>query len=195
MPVLTLAPLAENRTNPLPLDMPVNARTKRLVTKAHQFALHKAKGATNTDAWRMITPKWQKMPLPQQHTAAYEFANNPIVKQQVNEMLRHVSVSVLDSHGRYHNELIEDVDTARKDGNMTAVAALQRIRGISASLLAEKITVSDDRPQLKADLAKLEQLDPASAAWFRSKLGMGTDAEQNEMRDSNAAAIQPKSLN
>jgi len=146
-----------------------NARTKRLTDRGDQAAALKAKGFTNIDAWRQVTPGWDKLPIESQHSRSYEFFSHPLVVVRVNEALRHISVTAIDSHARFHTELMQDIEWSRQLKNPTAVAALQRVRGSSGTYLSEKYSIDDNRgltdKQLLDRLAKLlPSVTPADLA-------------------------------
>ena len=169
------------------------ARIKRRLLRAARFASYKAQGMTNTDAWRQVTPDWQEREINDQHKAAWEFANDPLVLAKVNEILHQSKLSAMDSHSRFHADVLQSLTAAASEGNWTAVAALLRVRGSSGSYLSETFVMNDDRGMTNEQLAeRIAKLRPDKAAEARSLMGL--PATKDVDQGSNVVPIAAKLL-
>ena len=156
------------------------ARIKRRLLRAARFAGYKAQGMTNTDAWRQITPEWETIQTNDQHKRAHEFANDPLVLAKVNEILHQSKLSVMDSHSRFHADVLQSLTAAASESNWTAVAALLRVRGSSGSYLSETFNMQDDRgTSMEQTIDRLAKLRPDMAAQLRAMLPATKDASQD----------------
>ena len=167
-------------------------RMKRRLLRAARFASYKAQGMTNTDAWRQITPDWESMTLVAQHEASSRFANDPLVLSKVNEILHQSKLSAMDSHSRFHADVLQSLTAAASEGNWTAVAALLRVRGSSGSYLSETFNMQDDRgTSMEQTIDRLAKLRPDMAAQLRAMLPPAT---KDANSDSNVVPIAAKLL-
>ena len=62
------------------------------------------------------------------HERASRLAAKPQVRARVHELLRDARVRDIDAAGVAHQQLLEDMEAARKAGNHTAMAAYSRLR-------------------------------------------------------------------
>ena len=148
---------------------------------------------TKTDAWRQITPDWESMTLVAQHEASSRFANDPLVLSKVNEILHQSKLSAMDSHSRFHADVLQSLTAAAGEGNWTAVAALLRVRGSSGSYLSETFVMNDDRGMTNEQLAeRIAKLRPDKAAEARSLMGL--PATKDVDQGSNVVPIAAKLL-
>ena len=153
------------------------ARTKRLHTRAHLYWDGKMRGLNNLDAWKGATPNWEKFEKPDDknsiHVLVYKFTHDPVVTRVGHERTQQVKVSHFNSAVRQQLEVIEDIEAARQENNLTAVAALHRVRTSIGGWGSERLSVSDDRGVSDKDLlTRIGALRPDLAPLLGEMLGV-----------------------
>ncbi len=96
-----------------------------------------------------------------------------------SDVCAEAKIDDLDSVAQYHSDLMRQIDLAAQGNNLTAVAALMRLRGQAIGVLQEKTIVTDERAL--PDSALIERLakgDPHKAAMLKTILG-DADAYQS----------------
>ena len=103
---------------------------------------------------------------------AAELAGNERVRERVRAIMRAAKIDDLDSVAQYHADLMRQIALAMGENNLTAVAALMRLRGQTIGVLQDKTIVTDERAL--PDTALVERLakgDARKAAMLKAILG------------------------
>ncbi len=165
------------------------ARTRRLESRAKRYAAIFLRGARMIDAWRQVTPGWEKLELQSQHNNSSEFAKHPIVAKALDDAARDMEVRDVDSHVRYHADVRERAVLAIERDNLTAATQWDRLRGQSLGVLVENMSVTmaprggDD--EIRKIIARIAELSPAMArqAAVDFRVDMAALTDQREVID------------
>ena len=107
-----------------------------------------------------------------------ELAGNERIRGRIRALLRAAKIDDLDSLAQYHGDLMRQIAVAMGNNNLTAVAALMRLRGQTIGALQERTIVTDARALSDAALvAHLAKGDTHKAAVLTGILADGDSFE------------------
>ena len=144
-----------------------------LTAAEEKFAALIACGTLHAMAYR---DAFNKPNIPNQKAAARarEWLARDRIEQRVRSLLAAAEIAKLDSIGQYHRDLMAQIAQAVADNNLTAAAALMRLRGQTIGALADKTIITDERATTDAQLvAKLAKGDADKASMLKAILGDG----------------------
>lgn len=145
-----------------------------------RFVVLVAKGYGQADAYR-ITHDCKDLVLQQIHERASRVAAKPQVRTRLHALLREARIGDVDSIGRAHVDLLEDMDAARREGNHTALAAYTRIRAQILGMLAEHLVITDERAASDDELVqRLAKGDPHKERLLRELV---SDSDAYDVRE------------
>ena len=143
------------------------AHDVRLQAKALKFATLRAQGMNQTEAWRTIFPNSQQTGKESEYVAASRFANNPIVKAKVAEVLQNAATNAMVTASRYIADTQDLRDWCIASDNQNAAVAAQRLIGQAAAVLQDRGSLTVEhrveaeklREQLKSLGMPADQVD------------------------------------
>jgi hypothetical protein len=107
-------------------------------------------------------------------TRASHILSKDAMRARVRALVAASEIAKLDSIGQYHRDLMAQIAKAVEDNNLTAAAALMRLRGQTIGALQDKTIVLDERGTTDAQLvAKLAKGDTDKAKMLEAILGNG----------------------
>lgn len=148
--------------------------TEHGITPAEErFAALIASGALHALAYRDAFGRPKVKDNSAQHRASKILAKDK-VQARVRDLLAKSEIAKLDSIGQYHRDLMAQIAQAVADNNLTAAAALMRLRGQTIGALQDKTIITDERTTTDAQLvAKLAKGDADKASMLKAILGDG----------------------
>ena len=137
-----------------------------------RFAALLAQGLLQAEAYRRSHDCGRINPQ-RIHERASRLAAKPQVRARVRELLREARVRDIDAAGVAHQQLLEDMDAARKSGNHTALAAYSRLRASILGMVNDGgITLTFTASPSDAELVKrLAGNDPDKANMVQAIAG------------------------
>ncbi len=155
--------------------------------KEARFCALRASGHSQSDAYRIA---WDcKRAKPESvHRMAHRIAQRVHVKSRIRELLREARITDIETVGQAYEQLLSDMQTAREQGNATALSSFTKCKfqalGLSRS---EHVLVSPEKSESDdALVARLAQGDEKKAALLRQLLGKDSfepDGEKDEEKD------------
>ena len=143
-----------------------------LTPQQEAFAVARAKGYSQADAYRLavnVRPTTKDTSI---HVNACKMAADHNVKQRVRVLLSESRIADLDSVGEAWDHLLKLIDKAEDEGNMTAVAALMRQRLTGLGAMKHDITITHRDMLSDGQIIKrLAGDDERKAAVLRSIVG------------------------
>ncbi len=140
--------------------------------KEAKFCVLRASGHNQSDAYRIA---WDcKRAKPESvHRMAHRIAQRVHVKSRIRELLREARITDIETVGQAYEQLLEDMQTAREQGNATALSSFTKCKfsalGLSRS---EHVLVSPEKSETDAQLiARLAQGDEKRATLLRALIG------------------------
>ncbi len=148
------------------------ARDKHgLTSKEAKIALYKAQGMTQSDAYRKAYKTYSQNPQTVWTEASKVFAR-PKVAARLRELLDAALAQDILSVGRWADIVLEGVEQARKDGNLTALFNGTRQLGQWCGALKDNVNMTvESRADDLVILEKLAGKDKAQLAALQRALG------------------------
>jgi hypothetical protein len=154
--------------------MASRARTRRLEMRARKAAALFLRGHRQIDAWRAVTPDYERLEVSTQSVRSSEFWNHPITVKALDDTAREMEVRSIDSHVAFHSHTREREAQAFDAGNLTAASQYQRLRGQSGGFLVENMNMTMAGGGLTPEqlCQRIAELRPDLGAFARSALGL-----------------------
>ena len=142
-----------------------------LTPQEAQACVYRAQGWSQSDAYRRAFSKPQAKPKTINEKACRLFAR-PATQARVSELLRAAKVADIISVGEWGQMVLEGVEKARVDGNMTAFFNGTRQLGQAVGALKDNVALTVE--QRTDDATLIDQLaagDPVKLAALQTVLG------------------------
>ncbi len=137
-----------------------------------------AQGLSQSEAYRQATGTTRAKPETV-HKRASDMFKRPHVRGRVKELLDAAKPQDILSVGRWMDQLVLDVETARVAGNHNAVMNGTRLLGQALGTLRDSVSLSlEARVDDNTLLDQLSAGDPAKAAALRQVLGAAEGFEE-----------------
>ncbi len=142
-----------------------------LTPEEAKVCLYRAQGSSQSDAYRRAFNKPQAKPKTINEKACRLFAK-PATQARVVELLKASKVQDIISVGEWGQMVLEGVEKARADDNMTAFFNGTRQLGQAVGALKDSVALTVEQRTSDADLIeRLAGDDPAKIAALRQVLG------------------------
>lgn len=147
-----------------------------MTLKAHKAAQKIARGATQLEAWRTVTPNWEEMELKAQYEASCRFFAKPQVRSKITEILEKSALAATMSGAEYFADTMAQREWAKARGNENAVMQAQRLMGMTLGHLKEQSNITvEHRSLAEKHVEELKRLgipaDVADALLPRTSFG------------------------
>ena len=154
--------------------------------KELEFARLLACGYSQSDAYRLSHDVRRQKPETV-HQKASRLAAKPEIKARKRELLQAARIEDIETVGQAFETLLEDMQSARDAGNLTALASYTRTKFGALGMMKDHLVVSPEKSMTDEELiASLAQGDPHKAAMLRAIIGrdsFGTDDEKGDEKD------------
>ena len=148
-----------------------NRKPKELTAKQAKFALLRARGYTKSAAYREAFNASRSKP----HTVAEEarrLCDNPLISRTIDEYLKEARLEDITTTRQIMRGMLDDLETAREEKNMTAVAALNKTICQVYQMTSQRLVLSPEKSETDDELvARLSGGDPHKATMLRSIIG------------------------
>lgn len=128
-------------------------KQKPIPEKKASFALYLAQGKTQILAFQLSHPN-SEATLESQYEMASKLAKDPEVVERVAELAKSYTVGDIDTVGQHYLRILDDRQEAKDAGNMTAVAALDRLLAQCQGMTNEKFTLTPAAKMTDEELAR-----------------------------------------
>ena len=162
--------------------------------KADEFNRLVVGGMSQVEAWTKLNPRKRGLAYDSRCAMASQFGNSVFVKARLRIYLDSAKIADLDSEGRAHSDILEVMGLAKAENNLTAYAALARIRSQHIGLLKESVNITQSNVTDDEIIKRLAGDDPQLQARIRRQLGKaGFDAapanDSADPDDANVVAL------
>ncbi len=148
-----------------------NRKPKELTAKQARFALLRARGYTKSGAYREAYGAVRMKP-PSVAEEARRLCENPLVSLAIDEHLKAARIEDITTTQQILRGMLDDLETARDEKNMTAVAALNKTLCQVYGMTSQKLVLSPEKSETDDELiARLSGGDPHRAAMLRASIG------------------------
>ncbi len=151
--------------------------------KEARFCVLRACGHSQSDAFRIAWGRTRAKPE-SIHRMAHRVGQRVHVKSRIRELLREARITDIETVGQAYEQLLSDMQTAREQGNATALSSFTKCKfsalGLSRS---EHVLVSPEKSESDdALVARLAQGDEHKATMLRALIGKDTfgDGEKDD---------------
>ena len=158
-------------------------KPKELTAKQLRFALLRARGYSKSGAYREAYNAVRMKP----HTVAEEarrLSELPLVSRTISEHLKAANVQDIITTGQVLQGIIDDLEMAREEKNLTAVAALDRVLCQTLGMMRDTLVLSAEKSETDDELvARLSGGDAHKATMLRAIIGrdsFGTNDEKDD---------------
>ncbi len=142
-----------------------------LTAKQREFARLVACGHTQADAYRRAYNVVRAKPETVARNAS-KLAHNTYVATRIRELLREARIEDILTVGEHMRGVLNDLEVARAQENMTAVAALDRVVAQILGMTSERFVLGAEKSESDDELvARLSGGDEHKAAMLRSIIG------------------------
>ena len=146
-------------------------KPRELTAKQLRFALLRARGYSKSSAYREAYGAVRMKP----HTVAEEarrLSENPLISRTIDEHLQAARLEDITTTRQIMRGMLDDLETAREEKNMTAVAALNKTICQVYQMTSTRLVLSPEKSETDDELiARLSQGDEHKATMLRSIIG------------------------
>ncbi len=160
-----------------------NRKPKELTAKQTRFTILRARGYTKSAAYREAYNAVRMKP----HTVAEEarrLCENPLISRTIAEHLKEARAQDIITTGQVLQGIIDDLEMAREEKNLTAVAALDRVLCQTLGMMRDTLVLSAEKSETDDELvARLSGGDEHKAKMLRTIIGKDTFETDDEKDD------------
>ena len=149
----------------------MGTKTNQLTPKQTTFAILRARGYSKSAAYREAYNAVRMKP----HTVAEEarrLSEHPLISRTTAQHLKEAHAQDIITTGQVLQGIIDDLEMAREEKNLTAVAALDRVLCQTLGMMRDTLVLSAEKSETDDELvARLSGGDPHKATMLRSIIG------------------------
>ncbi len=149
----------------------METKSDGLDPKEAKFCVLRASGHNQSFAYRIAWDCKRAKPA-SVHRMAHRIAQRVHVKSRIRELLREARVNDIEAVGQAYQQLLEDMQTAREQNNVTALASYTKTKFQAQGMMRDHLVVSAEKSESDDELvARLSGGDAHKATMLRAIIG------------------------